>query len=497
VDSSRDNIRVHRPDRVLEYAPYDEDLEPDEILYDEEGKIVTPIDEFNALYGGAFCGEDIPLIPGVSIGTETWPYSSCIDVFTISYVIINFFDMTEADLELPLPESTRIGVGASRIGPVSIREPDGSVVQDDLFMAFLPGEPTAMFTEQLRRRAADELGYAHTLPIGYAQDHMGYLLIPEDWLLGGYEPNINVWGPLQAEHLMEQVLAIGQGWLSTDLREPINPDGAYDPTEYITEWSLPEAPPDSTPGAGLLVEAVPEDFYQPLEGLEVQVAPPASVERVRGSVQLMWEGGDPGVDLPMVTLERQAEDGSWAEVQTAAGRAVTDAEHDMLLLHFPDPLYPFEEAQSHTWWVVWQAVGHVADRAGLPEGTYRLHVTGQHYAGGATTWPWPTTAYEITSEPFLVEPAELTLSWDGSSLRASLDAPAWGYRLVHLEGSSTGSNPLVEPTLTWRMADGSELPAAESPTTSGGASVWTPSVPEGAVSAVVTDQYGNEGQISL
>ena len=34
--------------------------------------------------------------------------------------------------------------------------------------------------------------------VGYAQDHEGYLLLAEDWLVGGGdEPGINVWGPLQ------------------------------------------------------------------------------------------------------------------------------------------------------------------------------------------------------------------------------------------------------------------------------------------------------------
>ena len=60
-----------------------------------------------------------------------------------------------------------------------------------------------MYAEQFRRRSKAELGFENAITVGYAQDHEGYLMIPEDWLVGGYEANINIWGPLQGEHIME------------------------------------------------------------------------------------------------------------------------------------------------------------------------------------------------------------------------------------------------------------------------------------------------------
>ena len=77
-------------------------------------------------------------------------------------------------------------------GSVSILKPDGSVVEEDIFMGFFPGEATSYYVRHYRDRVGSELGYDNVILGDYAQDHEGYLLIPEDWLLGGYETNINL-----------------------------------------------------------------------------------------------------------------------------------------------------------------------------------------------------------------------------------------------------------------------------------------------------------------
>jgi neutral ceramidase len=497
IDTSRDVMQVHRPYGVLEYAPYnpDEDFLPDEILYEADGTIATPIDEFNTQYGGAFCGEDIPLIPGVSIGTQTYPYNSCVDVEVISSIIGTFFGL-EDGVELPLSESLEARTTATRLGPVPIREPSGEVVTDDVLMAFFPGETTAMFTEQFRRRAADELGFEHAIPFGYAQDHEGYLLIPEDWLKGGYEPNINIWGPLHGEHIMEGVLTAADEVLSTDTLEPYDAFGYYADTVYDREDPLLENQPDDTPLAGTALDTPPEYFLVPLEGLEPVVSPPSQVRRIQDVVQFMWDGGDPGVDLPEVYLER-LEDGAWTEVLTEAGRPVSSPMHDILMSSTADPLYPFEVPQSHVWWIGWQAVPHVADRAGLPEGTYRFQVYGQRYTGGATTWPWPSEVYELTSAEFEVVPADITLSLDGDTLSAHIDAPAAGFRLIDMEGDSRGANPARDLTATWTLADGTTVTDALDGAVESGMTQSVVAPPDDAVSVEVVDGYGNVGTLAL
>ena len=79
--------------------------------------------------------------------------------------------------------------------------------------------------------------------VGYAQDHEGYLLTVEDWLSGGYEPSINIWGPLQGEYMMEQALklaALGRGERRVDHRgiDVGRPDYAGEPLGFEP---LPEA----------------------------------------------------------------------------------------------------------------------------------------------------------------------------------------------------------------------------------------------------------------
>ena len=495
--SGRDDTRVSRGGTVdWSYAPYDEALVPDGRVYDELGDIISPIDEFNTLYGGAFCGSEDPLLPGVGIGSETFPYSSCVDVGTIAGLIATFFDMGSA--VLPLPESTRTVVTASFWGGVSVMDAEGAVSTTDVLWGFFPGETTANYTEMFRRRTQDELGIPVAIPIGYSQDHQGYLMVTEDWLLGGYEPNINIWGPLQGDFVMDHVISMSADWLLTEPIEPIDPEGTYSFVTYPSE-GLPTFAPDPTPSAGAALSRVPDDFYIPLPGLEAQVAPAATLRRGQDLAQLMWEGGDPGVDLPVVILERQGSGGDWEEVLTPSGRPVSDALPDILTVNTPDPLYPFEEVQSTRWWAAWQAVGPSGERLELPLGVYRLHVYGQLYSGGASAWPWPATPYDLASAPFEVVPAELDLRIDGDGLfSASLPGPAAGYRLLHLEGSSTGDNPVDEPTLAWIGADGPlDEELIGDALVAGGRTLISRVPPEGAVAMRVTDRYGNFGEIAL
>ena len=499
VPTARDEIRVTRNGTVdWYYAPYDPELVPDEVIFGPDGEVLSPIDEFNTEFGGAFCGDDTPLIPGTSIGSVAFPYESCVDVGTISLIIATFFDLTSA--ELPLSESLRAQSTASLWSGISVLKPDGSVITDDVLWGFFPGEATAIYTESFRRRAEENLGITTAIPIGYAQDHEGYLLITEDWLAGGYEPNINIWGPLQGEHILEHVLDMAGVWLLTDdVAEPMDPEGLYTNSVYDLEI-LPPNPPEETPTAGTRVDAVPEYYWTPLMAdLAPEVDAAETVRRVQDGVQLMWDGGDPGVDTPVVVLETfDPASGTWSEVTSAAGLPVTDALPDILMAHTPDPLYPWDKPQAHTWWAGWQAVPHSGDRAGLEVGVYRLHVYGKSYDGGATTWPWPATDYEVTGAEFEVVPAELAVSVGTDTVSVTLPAASWGYRLVHLEGNSRGANPVDGLTLTWTLSDLSEVSeAVEVDHIADGWSVLAAAPPADAVSLTVTDAHGNAGSVDL
>jgi neutral ceramidase len=497
IDTRRDENRVHRDYATLEYLPYNPDpgFKPDERIYDDQGRVITPLDEFNAQMGGAFCGAALPSLPLGTIGSTIYPYASCLEVSALADIFALFFGVEH--VELPLPESLHAKTTASRIGPLPIRTASGEVVTDDILLAFFPGEPTSTYTEQFRRRAAAELHMTHTIPIGYSQDHQGYLLIPEDWLTGGYEPNINIWGPLQGEHIMEGLLGAAAQKLLTEQVDPLDPPGQY-PDPVYPDSPLPENAPDMTPAAGTALTELPAHFYMPIKGLAPAVAPPQRVRRVQDIVQFMWDGGDPGVDLPVVNLEKQNTNGAWEQVHTVAGRPVSSPMHDMLMATTPDPVVDFTVPQRHVWWVAWQAVAHVINRPGLPLGTYRLHVHGKTYAGGARTWPWPSTPYELISPAFEVVPADITLSLDGTTLTGSIDAPAKGFRLVDVDGSARGANPVRGATITAILANGDRqalTPTAE--TITAAHTTWTldAAALSDAIAVDVVDGHGNSGTL--
>lgn len=495
IPQQRDEIHVTRDGAMdLYYAPYQEGLVPDDVVYGEDGAILSPIDEFNVRYGAGFCGSGVEGLSGLGTGSLVPPYDTCVDVDPMSVIIQNFFHIDDGELTLPLPESKRANTTAAMLGPIPILEADGSLSTDTVMFGFFPGEPTAMYTEQFRRRAAVELGVGHAIAVGYAQDHEGYLLIPEDWLQGGYEPNINIWGPLQGEHILEGLLEHTAPPLLTDELEAQDPDGEWQSTAYL-DRDLPALAPDLTLEAGAVATEVPEGLWLPVD-VTPAVQPEPSVQRVQGAAQLVWQGGDPGVDLPTVTLERRSDGGAWSPVTTHAGRHVNDTLPDILLVHLPSPDDAADD-QTHWWWAGWQAVGHVLDRAGVPEGTYRLHVQGRRYVGGDTTWPWTTEPYALASEPFEILPASLSLTWDGATATASLDAPDWGWRLIDIDGSSTGSNPPRGATLSWELSDGSTSTDAASPEISGGVATFAVIPPADAVGLVITDTYGNTGRLDL
>lgn len=482
-------IRVTRDGTVdWHYLPY-EYREADGVLYNSDGSLEGSFDEWNYPTGGVFCGGDDPLIPG-EFATDVFPYSSCVAVGDLAILIENTFELEEP-MDLPIPASLEAGTTASLWEDVPQLLPDGSTETRPLLWGFFPAEPTAWYGEQYRRRVAAELGIELPIVVGYAQDHEGYFLIPEDWLLGGYEPNINVWGPLQGEHVMEGNLEMAEHVLLSPERENADPLGQFQPTWYA-EKDMPTAQPDLTPDAGTRITEAPEYIWLP-EGFELELEVPETCERVSCVVQMAWQGGDPGVDFPVVTLERQAEDGSWAPVTSHSGRPITSNMSDMLLGWTPDPLYPADAEQDHYWWVAWQAVGHVHDRTGIPEGSYRLVVEGDRYTGGDETWPWSAESYRVESEVFEVVPTTLSVALDGGVLSASVSSPAEGFRLVSLQGDSQGVSRISgQVELAWSTPEGDLV--EEISLDLGGSEV---TVPTGATALTVTDAYGNSGTLAL
>ena len=457
-------------------------------------------------------------IPGVSIE----PFSNCVGVEQMAGLVGTFFGVDGTDwglddpdaMPVPIPDTLKAGTSAARLTGLSVTTSAGTegigetVTGQDVLFGFFPGETTSMYAQQFRRRVQRELGLDHGLTFGYSQDHEGYLLLTEDWLAGGYESDIYVWGPLGGEYLMEQTLDYSNELLLDDVYQPTDPFGLYEPTQY-PERSLPTLQPDQAPNAGTQVAAaeVPDTLYVPIAFQETEESPSfldlewqPTIQRGQGIVQLAWIGGDPGVDSPRVTIEREAADGSWETLRTPAGRLISTSTHDVLVTHTPDPLEPVTAEQTHYWWAAWQAVDHVHDRMGLPLGTYRLKVEGQTYTGGAETYPWPSESYSLTSDTFEIVPATLSVELaEGGpeGLRVSLWMPFNGYRYIAAGGDNRGRNPVEGAlTITFDTPDGEQVETATGTTDSGATRVDL-AIPPTATAVTVTDAYGNVGSLSL
>lgn len=236
-----------------------------------------------------------------------------------------------------------------------------------LLLSTMPGEPVsdlglrlAELVEEDARRAG--LVESRSFNIGYAQDHHFYLLRTDDWLHGGYESRMGLWGWREGEHLIQQSSVLHAHLLGLiDLPEyPLSP----------TWW--PER---------LREEEIRTPSAQP--NTEVLEQPNPSIRRDQ-LVQLRWRGGDPAVDRPKVSLWKLAPDNSETPSETPAlqpvsGLPLTDQGLESVI-H-----YEGDYEGEHLWSIRWDLPLE------LPTGRYRIQVEGQ--AG---------EAYRLDSTPFVL-----------------------------------------------------------------------------------------------
>lgn len=406
---------------ALSYLPFEEGRMPDGVIFDEAGEVATPIDEFNVAFGAGLCGEeDGGLGAGIPGARELGPYQTCSRVEDV----VNLLRLGIGDdwyFEDPLPScaSTRTTLSALRLG--------------EHLLVTLPGEPVNPLVDRMRQ-AAPVAGDA-LIVLGYAQDHMGYLLHADDWLRGGYEPSINIWGPIEGEYIAEASLDLARAALSPEREDATTSTGRALPGPFSRDVS-----PDPSPDAGTVPATLPEALYLRPEVSLDEAQPPATVPRL-SLAHFVWIGEDPVAGTPEVTIEREV-DGAFEPLKRRSGRAVRD--RDVLLLWTPTPL-DGPGPRTHHWVAEWQAVpawGSPADtslaaRAALPLGRYRFHVEGQGYA--------------LDSQPFEVVPAVLTVNAtleDGHVVIETALDPRGGFRLLDPVRPSNGLLPLQSGSLS-------------------------------------------------
>lgn len=478
---------VTRPDGRKLYYPPPGDYEPDGVVLDDSGAAATPLDEFNAPSGAALCGESGGALVPIP-GTFAIPaYKSCNDVAKLAPAVSGLYQLQTT--ETPICDTARATASAVRFDTGD---------ESPLLLLTVPGEPTAPYAAYLRGRSP--AGPEHTLVLGYAQDHIGYVLTAEDWLAGGYEPSINVWGPLEGEMALDGILDAAElAW--TPKRE--DPEKG---TSRFNKFPFPVFPavtPVVTSDHGSVPSSVPPTLFLPDTQTSLASAQPEStVPRVTGAARFVWLGGDPAVDFPHVVVERESSPGKFEPLLDARGGAASAASGAVFVSYTPDPIS--DPAPGHHYYVAtWQPVPPDAfsfEAPGrpfsLPLGHYRLSVTGRaHTASGDVD-------YAVVSQPFEVVAAPLgaaTAKRSGSSLEISAmlaDAP--GLRALRAGPSDKGV-PLPGPwKVTLKLGGGTSKKVDVEPTAEGKGSVKLTSAEiSNAQSADVRDAAGNGGEVPV
>ncbi len=463
---------------ALAYAPFDPAAIPDGKIYDGSGGLRSPIDEFDAPVGAALCESETAMFPAAAIpGDDTLlPYGSCLRLDVASTILGPLFDVDfGVDATHPVCETTRTTISALRLG--------------DYVIGTMPGELTVMLASYLRSKSpADE---AHTILVGYAQGHVGYMLRPEDWMLGGYEPSVTFGGPLQAESIGERLLGLLPLAL-TPLREDGTTAGT---TRVATKVPVDVLPVDDpAPGAGTVPTTIPDHTWA-RTGPPVQAQPAAQIPRVSGIAQFVWLGDDPQTQTPRVLLEREtATQGTFAPVTRRSGRLVEDQE--LVVAYTPNPLQRGTTPQQHVWVVEWQAVPWLGEagldalgaRAGVPLGTYRFHVTGK-------SWTLDSAPFEVVAGGLLVRTAT-PVTAGHIAATVALHAPQ-GWRLLDMDLPSNQPVPLRSAAVTVDLLDANgavKRTAAVSTDANGGVEVAPVA---GATQLRVTDGFGNSSTLGF
>lgn len=271
---------------------------------------------------------------------------------------------------------------------------------DDFYMLTLPGEPTASVIQYAR--SGYEEREVDGMVFGYSQDHLLYLTQPDDWLQGGYESEMSLWGPLLAKYLVDGQMQVVDALIGGD-GSPV--------------WS------EDSPSLSVGKSFEPRALEKSTDAPAVTSQPAVSLSRGE-TVRAAWSGGDPGLGEPRVTV--QIDDGGFVDVPSPSGWAgvALDNSRYHMLTHYapvPEPNGKLLAERQQNWYVDWQIP------ADLPAGTYRLRIAGRSYDGANTE------DYALETEPFEVGFAAehvLTATLTGGSLALDITRPPPEYGLV-------------------------------------------------------------------
>lgn len=283
----------------------------------------------------------------------------------------------------------------------SLRIRGASVVHDgaqaalrDLSIAAVPGEPTTPLSMELRQKLAHkvpETTFPDTWVFGYSQDYLEYIMLKEDWITGGYEMQLQPWGPLWGEWIMTRSTQLART-LVTGEAAPPEDDPAYD-------------------------DPVPLQLPRPSASHQIGVVrQPETIDRF-GTAVLSFIGGDPELDTPHVVLQRENAAGQFEDVRSPGGRLIDESGLETILVYDYDEKHA--DTEPHLWSLHWETVEDTS------AGTYRFRVEGVNYDGSEANADvpfWNGTPYRFESSPFKVRESRALVIDDVALARDSVNA---------------------------------------------------------------------------
>lgn len=514
------DIRVTRDGEVdLHYLPHEGDYEPDLEIFGHDGRPLNPFDEFTAPFGAAQCGEDTSDNSVLGMGVDVYPYSSCIRIDSTGEIMLQaLFSMSrQYDLEFPLWETRSTMIAAVALDEIPVTTLGTETRDDRVILGFLPGEPCTMLGRSYQWRGTERHDLGTMIPVGYAMDHEGYLMVVDNWMRGGYEASINVWGPLQGEYILDQVVALSELAATPEAENPRFP--RYQDQDY-PDWPMEPVVPEVSTRCGSVPNDLPEHLWT-RDGWRPESAQPASsVRRVSEIAHFVFRGGDPTVDMPTIVLQQEVTPGAgdFEDVTLPSGQSLSDRGYDMIVAYTPTPLTTAEGSdRDHLWLVEWQAVTDrpsLQHMAGVSEGRYRFSVSGRCADPSEHDYPYQGMAYLLRSEPFEVtgegalDVGVTLMSGFRVTLSVSYSASPRGFRLLHMTSGHRTPTPVVggdsEPAVNVELVaqSGASIQVIEgiqAPSAGDASTIVVDLAPVSSGSYVlrVSDVFGNRGSVPL
>ncbi|MBM4386846.1 MAG: neutral/alkaline non-lysosomal ceramidase N-terminal domain-containing protein, partial [Deltaproteobacteria bacterium] len=299
--------------------------------------------EFEYPYGAVFCGNDQP--------------EACWDSGDPLPDVTSCFDFVFEELSMNYIRLTLIRAG-------------GHV------FASMGGEPVTQFGLDYSKAISDETGY-ETIFIGYANDHIGYILPEDDYLHGGYEPSMSYWGWKFADYLLKLGHEMGKLLKNPEYQFPIEEKDKLKTINTNSSNPYNSAKSLSNPA----ITAQPK---KKCSSMEI-----ASVE---------WAGGDPWLGTPYVKLQIK-ENGVFKDFMRKNNTPLDNLAYEFILDMKPVPSYEEvkKAAERNFFWKASLPLSRTLTTT-TPEikGTFRFYASGRILIGTEVV------NYEIFSDEFEV-----------------------------------------------------------------------------------------------